>query len=616
MEKSIITVQNRNFNNLQVLRAAAVLLVLGFHLQLPGFSAGYLGVDIFLVISGFLMFRITSADEDKNFKQLTIAFYKKRIKRLAPAYLVTTIVSTLFFFLVCLPHERIRILEQNLANVLFISNITNWAENQYFSTSLLRPTLSFWSLALEMQFYFFFPCIFLLIKKFKYFGILIFASSLLVFFSLNVLSSSSAFYLLPSRIWEFMAGVLIAQFQSRLLLNFLKRKFVFDLLLSLIILLILCVPFLEYLNYGFQNLVTVIITSLTVIASIEMHYVNFIKNFLGKIGDYSYSIYLVHLPLIVFIGYKPFAGNESLNGFKEFLECLLLITSCSLISFYLVEKRYRLSFNFKSFSSFYLLLLMISAMIFSFRLDLAKVGFTKEIVNVSYGEIDRSPFRCGTLTRIDIIHKIFRTEDSCLLTKPSKLKKFLLVGNSHADSIKTSLAKFLESKNYSLSIMRDNMALSKLNMELVEKEVSRLGIDVIVVHASKDKTDLSALRELKLSNPKLRIVVIGPVPGYFKSVPQVLLENASRHDQILPLTISDYLDENASELAFFRNADREGWLSFIDISGVMCRFTCKIVSSGGKPFYIDDNHLTLTGSGFLIKRIGNDLYRKVRQPGT
>ena len=86
MEKSIITVQNRNFNNLQVLRAAAVLLVLGFHLQLPGFSAGYLGVDIFLVISGFLMFKISSADKDKNFKQLSISFYKKRIKRLAPAY--------------------------------------------------------------------------------------------------------------------------------------------------------------------------------------------------------------------------------------------------------------------------------------------------------------------------------------------------------------------------------------------------------------------------------------------------------------------------------------------------------------------------------------------------
>jgi len=56
--KSQVVGQNRNFNNLQILSAAAVLLVLGFHLKLPGFSAGYLGVDIFLVISGFLMFRI------------------------------------------------------------------------------------------------------------------------------------------------------------------------------------------------------------------------------------------------------------------------------------------------------------------------------------------------------------------------------------------------------------------------------------------------------------------------------------------------------------------------------------------------------------------------------
>jgi len=193
------------------------------------------------------------------------------------------------------------------------------------------------------------------------------------------------------------------------------------------------------------------------------------------------------------------------------------------------------------------------------------------------------------------------------------MKKFLLVGNSHADSIKTSLAKSLESKNYSLSIMRDNMALSKLNVNLVKSEIARLGIDGLIVHASKDKTDLSALKVLKLSNPKLRIVVIGPIPGYLKSVPQVLLENTGRYDQILPLTISDYLDENARELAFFRNADREGWLSFIDVSRSMCNLTCKIVSFDEKPFYIDENHLTLTGSAYIINSVEDEFFKKVSQ---
>jgi len=611
--KSQITEPNKTLNNLQILRAAAVFLVLGFHLKLPGFSAGYLGVDIFLVISGFLMFRIISVEKESNFKKLSTNFYRKRIKRLAPAYLVTSFVSTIAFFLVSLPHERIRILEQNLANSLFISNITNWLENQYFSTSLLRPTLSFWSLALEMQFYLIFPLIFFIIKRFQYFGIHIFVFSLFLFFSLNIISPSSAFYLLPSRIWEFMAGVLIAQFHSKLLRNFLKRKSFFEILLTLICLLIFGLPFLKFINYGLQNFVTVIISGLAILASTEMHDVNLVKKFFGKVGDYSYSIYLVHLPIIVFFGYKPFEGNESIIGSRSFLECLVLITFCSLVSYNFVEKRFRLKFYFKSFSLYYFALILFSTLIFNFKIELSKLGFSKDIINISYSQIDRSPFRCGTLTRIDIIHKIFRTEDSCLLTKPSKMKKFLLVGNSHADSIKTSLAKSLESKNYSLSIMRDNMALSKLNVNLVKSEIARLGIDGLIVHASKDKTDLSALKVLKLSNPKLRIVVIGPIPGYLKSVPQVLLENTGRYDQILPLTISDYLDENARELAFFRNADREGWLSFIDVSRSMCNLTCKIVSFDEKPFYIDENHLTLTGSAYIINSVEDEFFKKVSQ---
>ena len=136
-------------------------MVFGFHLNLPGFKFGFLGVDIFFVISGFLMMKIYSTLGIKNIKQ----FYLKRFLRLTPAYLVVSLLTTFIFSIFVLPYEKISLVSQNFFASILASNFYYWTENQYFVGSGLRPLLTFWSLALEIQFYLILPFIFLLMKR-------------------------------------------------------------------------------------------------------------------------------------------------------------------------------------------------------------------------------------------------------------------------------------------------------------------------------------------------------------------------------------------------------------------------------------------------------------------
>ena len=126
--------------DLQFLRGISVILVLFYHLGVPGFDNGYLGVDIFFVLSGFLMAMLTDKFEP-------VEFYKRRMKRLVPAYLVTIIVTTLVVILVAVPSDSGQRLDRIWFDFFGLSNIAFWLENSYFNSSAFR--LNFFSFLLE-----------------------------------------------------------------------------------------------------------------------------------------------------------------------------------------------------------------------------------------------------------------------------------------------------------------------------------------------------------------------------------------------------------------------------------------------------------------------------------
>ena len=227
------------FAHIQILRAIAVVMVVGFHMGWPGFSFGYLGVDIFFVISGFLMFQIYSELESNRIR----SFYFRRLKRLLPAYLFVSLITTLIIFLVILPFERVSLVTQNLyANVL-ISNFYYWTENQYFVSGGLRPLLTFWSLALELQFYLIFPIFFIIVKKYNKLIFLIILFSALLHILLNMISPETAFFILPARLWEFLTGTAIAVKMNSQITNTYLGPRIFHLASLLLILLVILFPF-------------------------------------------------------------------------------------------------------------------------------------------------------------------------------------------------------------------------------------------------------------------------------------------------------------------------------------------------------------------------------------
>lgn len=197
------------------LRAIAVLAVLFFHTSVPGFSGGFVGVDIFFVISGFLITSIIVKDIQAD--RFSIArFYERRIRRIFPA-LFPVIAFVLVVGTWLFDSEAFKNLGNSItATTLFSSNILFWQESGYFDApSLLKPLLHTWSLAVEEQFYIFFPIALILIKRYlKSRFIPWISAAFILSLAASILGVShqpaATFYLVPTRAWELMAGSLLA----------------------------------------------------------------------------------------------------------------------------------------------------------------------------------------------------------------------------------------------------------------------------------------------------------------------------------------------------------------------------------------------------------------------
>ena len=145
------------------LRAIAVLAVVIFHLGVPGFDGGYIGVDVFFVISGFLITSIIKGKLEAGDFSLK-DFYSRRIRRLVPPLLVTVAVTVVGAGLLLTPYDMIRFARSAVAAIFSLSNIVFFLEACYWDTaSELKPLLHTWSLGVEEQFYLFWPALLVLI---------------------------------------------------------------------------------------------------------------------------------------------------------------------------------------------------------------------------------------------------------------------------------------------------------------------------------------------------------------------------------------------------------------------------------------------------------------------
>jgi len=289
--------------DIQVLRAVAVFLVLWFHAELPGLPGGFLGVDIFLVISGYLITRlIAHALEERRFN--IFSFYLNRAKRLLPASYIVFLATGVLGLWLLTEAEFQRYLDTLLGALTFSANIGLWQGTDYFSAGAkYNVLLHVWSLSLEEQFYFILPFAMVLTPK-RYWIHMAMAGLLLSLLLCLVLvhrSPVAAFYLLPSRAWELLIGASLALREDRLkqLLPLWAPR-IGLVAFALLVVIPVLLPFsaFGFLHPGLDALVVTLATGAVILLRPAfMNRSTLVIRGAVWVGNISYSLYLVHWPL-------------------------------------------------------------------------------------------------------------------------------------------------------------------------------------------------------------------------------------------------------------------------------------------------------------------------------
>lgn len=303
------------------LRAISILSVILFHAGVPGFGGGFIGVDIFFVISGYLITSlIVSEDAGKTFRFLN--FYNRRARRILPALLSVLGLSLPLAFYLLPPKEFSDFLGASLSTVFFVSNIYLWKSNGYFdSVSEQNPLIHTWSLAVEEQYYILYPPFLIFaLRHARHRAFAIVASAALISLVLagwgSVHKPIPAFYLLPTRAWEILVGGLIPLLAQRVDLGRLPRP-ARELagLLGLCLILGSITAFDPSIPHpGYRTILPVAGAALALAFSTADTSAGRLLSArpLAGLGLISYSAYLWHQPLLAFSRYADPVGAASM----------------------------------------------------------------------------------------------------------------------------------------------------------------------------------------------------------------------------------------------------------------------------------------------------------------
>jgi peptidoglycan/LPS O-acetylase OafA/YrhL len=454
------------------LRALAVLPVIFFHAGFEFFSGGFIGVDVFLVISGYLITTIIISEMSED-KFSILNFYERRARRILPALFFVMFLSLPFAWFWLAPNDLQDFGQSLIATSTFSSNILFWLESGYFDTAAeLKPLLHTWSLAVEEQYYILFPLFLLLTWRL---GLKWIIAILIIVFMISLglanwgayNKPNAAFYLLPTRGWELLIGVFLALYinnKSYLkshLLNQLFSLLGFGMIAYAIIIFDESTPF-----PSFYTLIPVIGTALLILSAVPKTLTHRLLSFspLVKVGLISYSAYLWHQPIFAFARHRLLV---------EISDYLLIILCCfSLIMAYIswrwVESPFR---NKNRISKSTVLTFALFGIIFY---SLVGFGLHKESglpqrVNFEE-ELIRSFDRPSADECFDIPFNHINDKWGCYLGASNANIDYILFGDSHSLSLKELVDDIGKKNNLSIFYTGSSGCIPFLGIHINRKD--------------------------------------------------------------------------------------------------------------------------------------------------
>jgi hypothetical protein len=326
-----------------------------------------------------------------------------------------------------------------------------------------------------------------------------------------------------------------------------------------------------------------------------------------KIGDYSYAIYLIHFPAIIFYNYSPLGGTIiGFDTFRDFITLAALIVLLGLALHKFVELP---GFSNKLRLRVFLAvgLLIIPLVFISPILQSSKFSGVQK--NIAYSVQDRSQYRCGKIFKI-----LNLRSKTCALSSIKSNSRILLLGNSHADSIKTTFTSIAQEFNYEVYFWVSNNPLMNTGSSVKEVlfEIKDKNIKHVFIHYGDGAVSKEKFSELFSELDYLGVTVsfLGPIPVWPESVPKVLW-SIRDPNKVLSQNYSESSERNLYSLKMLEQLSGEKF-KFYDMASILCDSECIFINNSGKLLYWDSSHLTLTGSNLytpLFRKALLDLKR-------
>jgi peptidoglycan/LPS O-acetylase OafA/YrhL len=612
------------------LRAVAVLAVIFYHLGLP-LHGGFVGVDVFFVISGFLISSIILA-QIKSGTFTFAGFYERRTRRIFPALFAMLVATCVLSYFYLLPVETEDFAKSLLSADLSASNFFFWLSSGYFDAAASsKPLLHTWSLAVEEQFYIGLPILFWFLKRYAPKRI---DASVVVLalasFALSVVGTyrypTATFYLAPSRAWELLLGGIVSLESLPRLRSAIIREIAGIAGMALI----LGSSLMYQATTVFPGLAALAPcggTALIIAAGrdgpsvtgrlLSLKPVTFI-------GLISYSLYLWHWPIIVFHNF----GMTMINGLvrreaQALMFAVILISGA--LSWRFVEEPFRVGGRLHMSRSrvFQLALAGLAGLAIVSTSALLSHGlpqrFSVEAQQVArYLDVDatQEQYRTGTCFMIGREWDWERFDFHTCMPGAAKKRSVLIVGDSQAAHLWWGINRTFSDRNVMQATSagckpvldqrpRQFPGCTRLMEHVFKTYLPTHPVDTVLISARWDAGDLPSLsRTLDwLGSQHIHIVLVGPMVQYDAPLPRLLAMSIRQGDPSVPLlhlaTFVPPLDRTMAEAA--RTEWRVPYISMVDL---LCTGNdCQQYAGAGIPLLSDYGHLTKEGSVLVAQRL-------------